>query len=523
MKYSKYTKAFFRIIVPASILFIVLSSAGASGQSIHSLPRSTPEAEGVSSEGILDFIYAADTSKHEFHSLMLVRNGKVIAESWWDPYRADLKHTMYSISKSFTSTAVGFAVSEGLISVNDSVISFFDEALPDTITPYLRELTIRDLLTMSVGHAEDPTAMVRTGGNNWAETFFSLPIVNEPGTKFLYNSLATYMTSAIVQKVTGQKVIDYLQPRLFEPLGIQGIDWEVSPAGINTGGWGLRVKTEDMAKLGLLYLNKGRWDGKQILPESWVEEATSAHIQQAPDASKEQIASSDWLQGYGYQFWRTRHNAFRADGAYGQFIVVLPDLDAVLVLTAEAPDMQGEINIAWEHLLHAFHDEPLPVNQNAHEALQNKLKSLLLSLPNEGSSPLEGHISGQTFMLYENDLSLQSVAFVFDENNLELIFKAKTAIHQIDFGSGEWEMGETMKPGPYLLQQAAASLTGISPFKVAGAYTWLDDSTLELTLRYIQSPHTEKIVCRFIGNRVEIESRNSFNPNTIQYELSGER
>lgn len=488
-----------------------------------SLPRSTPEAEGVSSEAILEYITVADTSKHEFHSFMLLRNGNVIAEGWWDPYRPDLKHTMYSVSKSFTSTAVGFAVNEGLISVDDKVTSFFDEALPDSISPYLEQLTIQDLLTMSVGHESDPTAKVRPGGKDWEEMFLNHPIVNEPGKTFLYNSVATYMASAIVQKVTGQKIIDYLQPRLFEPLGIEGVDWEVSPSGVNTGGWGLRVKTEDMAKFGQLYLNNGVWDGEQILPESWVEEATKGQIKQAPEAPQETIDSSDWLQGYGYQFWRTRHNAFRADGAFGQFIIVLPELNAVVIYTSETPDLQNQINLVWEYLLPAFHEEPLAADESALTTLRGKLESLSLPIPEKKRSTLEDKINEQTFRFYENNLGMESVAFKFNYDSLDLILKSKTAVHEIGFGSGEWSFGETTKRGPYLLQDATASMTGILPYKISGAYTWLDDSTLELTLRYIESPHTEIITCRFTGDNVEIESRYSFAPENIQYRLSGIR
>lgn len=487
------------------------------------LPRSTPEEEGVSSERILEYITVADTSKHEFHSFMLLRHGSVIAEGWWDPYRPDLKHTMYSVSKSFTSTAVGFAVSEGLISVDDKVISFFDEELPDSISPYLKQLTIQDLLTMAVGHESDPTAKVRPGGLDWEAIFLNHPIVNEPGTRFLYNSVATYMASAIVQKVTGQKIIDYLQSRLFEPLGIEGIDWEVSPSGVNTGGWGLRVKTEDMAKLGHLYLKKGVWNGEQILPESWVEEATKSHIRQAPDAPQETIDSSDWLQGYGYQFWRTRHDAFRADGAFGQFIIILPELDAVVIYTSETPDLQNQINLVWEYLLPAFHEGPLPEDENALTALRQKLDFLSLPIPKKRTSTLEDEVNGQTYRFFENDLGMESVAFQVNESSLDLILRSKTTVHEIGFGSGEWVFGETTKRGPYLLQNATASMTGISPYKVAGAYTWLDDSTLELTLRYIESPHTETLICRFIGDNVVIESRHSFAPENVQYSLSGIR
>ena len=200
-------------------LILVFSSCSKFGTKTTSLPRSTPEAEGVSSEQILQFIEAVENSKNEVHSFMFLRHGKVIAEGWWNPYRADLNHTMYSTSKSFTSTAAGFAVTEKLLSVDDKVISFFSDELPGSLSPYLADLRVKDLLSMSVGQEPDPTIAVVTRDSNWVKSFFALPIVKKPGTEFLYNTLATYMVSAIVQKVTGQKVIDYLTPRLFDPLG----------------------------------------------------------------------------------------------------------------------------------------------------------------------------------------------------------------------------------------------------------------------------------------------------------------
>src|SRR6185436_19312744 len=208
------------------------------------------EAEGVSSDSILHFLDAIGNTNNEFHSFMMLRHGKVVAEGWWDPYKPTLKHMMYSVSKSFTATAVGFAVTEKRISVNDKVVSFFPADLPDTVSSYLSSLTIKDLLTMSVGQDPDPTGPIGSNNDNWVAGFFRTPILYQPGSRFLYNSAATYMLSAIVQKVTGQRVLDYLQPRLFSPLGISGIDWEVSPQKVNAGGWGLRLKTEDMAKFG---------------------------------------------------------------------------------------------------------------------------------------------------------------------------------------------------------------------------------------------------------------------------------
>src|SRR6185436_8431228 len=327
------------------------------------LPPSTPEAEGVSSKGIMEFIDAISTTKHEMHSIMILRHGKVIAEGWWNPYRPDLKHTLYSLSKSFTSTAVGFAIAEKKITVNDKVISFFPGKLPVSITPFLSDLKIKDLLSMSVGQDPDPTGPVVVS-NDWIRSFFATPVLNKPGAVFLYNSAATYMLSAIVQKVTGEKIIDYLTPRLFKPLGIVGMDWETDPSGINTGGWGFRIKTEDIARFAQLYLQKGKWNDQQIIPEEWVQEATTTKIDNAPYDTQAKKDSSDWKQGYCYQFWRSRHNSFRGDGAFGQYALVLPEEDVVIAITSETMDMQGELNLVWKYLLPAMQVDQSVLNKN---------------------------------------------------------------------------------------------------------------------------------------------------------------
>ncbi len=494
------------------ILLFLLVSSQLVAQKITSLPRSTPEAEGVSSAGIIDFLDAATKSKHEFHSFMLIRHGKVVAESWWNPYRSDLKHTLYSVSKSFTATAIGFAVSEQKLTVNDKVVSFFPDNLPVPVSPYLAELRVKDLLSMSVGHAKENFAMI--ANDNWVEEFLSTPIANQPGTKFLYNSPATYMLSAIVQKVTGQKVIDYLKPRLFVPLGIEGMDWEVDPKGINTGGWGLRLKTEDMAKFGQLFLQKGMWKGKQILPASWIEEATSMKIMQDPNASQAKKDSSDWLQGYCYQMWRCRNNGFRADGANGQFIIVLPDQDAVIAITAEAPDMQGEFNLIWRYLLPALSPKKLPANPTMLASLRQKSASLALPISSKNTtSTVESTISGKTFGVVSKSKSIETVSFDFKNGVCSLSLKTDSVAHHITFGAGKWENGETTKFGPYLVAGARANRVGLPPFKVAGSYTWKDEKTLELTLRYIESPHTETILCSFDGNKVSLDFQNIFNKN----------
>jgi CubicO group peptidase (beta-lactamase class C family) len=324
------------------------------------LPRSTPEAENVNARGITNYLDAVKKSGQDLHSLMIVRNGKAVSEQWFGNNAADKPHVMFSVSKTYTATAIGFAVAEGRLNVTDKVISFFPDKLPESISDNLKELEIRHLLTMSSGHDTEPGRKVRNIENaDWLKAFFAAPFKHKPGTQFVYNSMATYVLSAIIQKVTGEKLIDYLYPRLFRPLGIVGATWQDCPQGINIGGWGLYVKTEDMAKLGLFILQKGQWNGKQILPESWFDEATSSHIESLPAGTKKEDLKmepkdSDWLQGYGYQMWRSRHNSFRADGANGQFILILPEKNTVIAITADIKDMQAELNLVWKYLLPAL-------------------------------------------------------------------------------------------------------------------------------------------------------------------------
>ena len=332
-----------------------------------SLKRATPESMGVSSAGIREFIEVADRTVDSMHSFMLVRHGQVVAEAWWAPETPDKQHILWSLSKSFTSTAVGFAVTEGKLSIDDTVLQFFPDDVPADVSNNLKSMRIRDLLTMSTGHQDEVNLAKET---NWAKAFLAHPVPHKPGTHFRYNTPATFMLSAIVQKVTGQTVLEYLTLRLFEPLGIKAPKWDTNPQGISIGGYGLFVRTEDIARFGLLYQQQGQWNGKQILPAEWVQLATSRHVSNGSDPSR------DWDQGYGFQFWRCRHGAFRGDGKDGQFCIVLPEQDAVIAITANTRDMQGELNVVWDKLLPAFHGEALPENPAEVERLNALISGL---------------------------------------------------------------------------------------------------------------------------------------------------
>jgi len=447
---------------------------------IKQLPRCTPEAQGISSAALLAFIEALERIP-EMHSLMLLRHGCVAAEGWWSPYGPTRPHMLFSLSKSFTSTAVGLAVAEGRLSVEDLLLTFFpDEAPPEGPDANLAKMRIRHLLSMSTGHDKDTTEQLRANPDgDWIKAFLALPVEHAPGTHFVYNSGASYMLSAVVQKLTGMKLMDYLKPRLFDPLGIENAAWETSPQGINFGGWGLSVKTEDIARFGQLYLQKGMWQGQRILSEAWVREATSKQVMNGKKPN------SDWEQGYGYQFWRCRHSAYRADGAFGQFCVVLPAQGAVLAITSAVDDMQAVLNVVWQHLLPAMGPAPLPENTAAQARLADKLSGLALKPPQgQALTPLAAAISGKTFLLEPNAMKVEAVSFDFGANGCAVKLRTQGSEQVISAGCGAWIEG----------------VMGDRPVAASGVWTAAD--TFVLTLRYYETPVYDTHTFQFDGDRL---------------------
>jgi hypothetical protein len=361
------------------------------------------------------------------------------------------------------------------------------------------------LLTMSVGHGEDSTPAI-TKEHDWVKTFLALPIKNEPGSVFLYNSGATYMLSAIVQKVTGQRVKDYLAPRLFAPLAIEDMTWETCPRGVNTGGWGLSVPTEGLAKFAQLYLQKGVWQGRPVLPANWVEEATSFKIQQPGADLERSKKESDWHQGYCYQFWRCRHDAFRGDGAFGQYAIIMPEMDAVVAITCETSDMQGELNLVWEHLLPAMKEAALPADRHSQAELERRLVSLVLPpLKVQAASPIASRISGKSFVLENNDLGMKSVSIGFRRHECLFTLSDDAKNHyKIACGLEAWRPGETLLPAPRLIAGGGQMVS-----KIAASGRWKDDATFEMTWRFCETPHHDTVTCHFEGDKIKIEFMNS--------------
>jgi CubicO group peptidase (beta-lactamase class C family) len=355
-------------LAPALAISVISFSSLAGNQP---LPRSAPEAEGISSQAIQDFVSTVDKID-TLHSFMLVRHGHVIAEGWWKPEAPDKPHVLYSLSKSFNSTAVGLAIAEGKLSLDDPVLKFFPGEAPAEPSENLKAMKVRDLLTMTCGHDSEAKS---SRGAPAVKDFLAQPVPHKPGTHFLYNTLGSYTLSAIVTKATGQTSLEFLKPRLFEPLGIENPEWPTSPEGNSLGGYGLKLCTEDIAKFGQLYLQKGKWNGKQLVPESWVEQATSRQVPN--DKEGHSKIGIDWVQGYGFQFWRCTHNAFRGDGANGQLCVVIPEKDAVMAITADTGNFQGEMNAIWDKLYPAFQSQALPGNSDGDAKLKQSLASLI--------------------------------------------------------------------------------------------------------------------------------------------------
>jgi CubicO group peptidase (beta-lactamase class C family) len=497
-------------------IVLALALAGAarlSAQGAASLPRSTPEKEGISSAAILSFVQAADTGIDAMNSFMLVRHGHVVAEGWWGPYDAKSPHIFYSLSKSFTSTAVGLAIAEGKLSLDDEVLKFFPEDAPPQPSANLRAMRVRDLLRMSAGHQTEASLWPGTPGPNERLTkiFLAHPVPFKPGTHFLYNSPATYMLSAITQKATGMTVLDYLRPRLFDPLGIENPSWLASAQGVSVGAFGLMARTEDIARMGQLYLQKGVWNGHQLIPANWVAEAT------ARQTSNGSAPTSDWDQGYGYQFWQSRHG-YRGDGAFGQYMLVLPEQDAVVAITSGVRDMQSVMTLVWTKLLPAMSKRALPEDVASQRALKTKLSGLTVRMPSgRSSSALASKISARWYTLPENDRGMGAVALDFAAGAPALLVRTAAGDSRTPIGLGSWVKSRTgFTNGINRLLSVPAD----TPVAASGA--WASDSVFTLKLVAPETPFYSTLTFRFDGDRLLLDGEHnvSFGP-TKQPQLIG--
>ncbi|GGN99340.1 serine hydrolase domain-containing protein [Saccharibacillus kuerlensis] len=487
------------------------------------LPRRRPEEAGIDPRGILDFLDAVSEEQFDLRSFMLLRRGEVAAEGWWAPHASEDRHAMYSVSKSFTSTAVGLAVDEGLLNVEDKVAELMPELMPTDPDTLLLKMTVHDLLVMGTGHREDPLNAVRPiPDSDWARTFLSANVENVPGSVFSYSSGATYMLSVILQKLTGQKILDYLESRLFAPLGIQRKTWQESPQDITAGGWGLKLSSEDLAKFGQLYLQKGMWNGQRIISENWVELASSKRIDTGDDKD------GDWTRGYGYQFWLCRHNAYRADGAFGQFCLILPEQEAVIVLTSAISRTQELLEAVWRHLLTAMHNGPLALN-TAGEKAAERLQALEYASDPAGEVPANEPWSGRLYRL-DGELGggpkLEAARFTADEDGSVLVElweagdkaadsrEAREHAITLRCGAGEWRRTETkVPPGSSTLAPDTGPAHGW-----ASRYA---DGSLRLVIRFAEEPIVLNFTAVFDGDTIILTEHGSRELGREQASVTG--
>lgn len=349
------------------------------------LPRSRPHEQGVDPAGIVAFLDEVAASDLELHSLMVLRHGHVVAEGWWSPYRPDGVQLLYSLSKTVTATAAGLAIAGGLFSLDDPVLDHFPEIDRDGVDERYHRLLVRHLASMSTGHLEDTleraAAAVTPAGTDrlpvdtpgLAHGFFRVPPDREPGTVFTYHNTATYLLGELVRRRTGEDLSGWLRPRLFDPLGIDLAPWDTDPSGKELGFTGLHLTTESVAKLGQLYLDQGRWNGRTLLDPSWVEQASRTQVDSARPGE-----GADWVRGYGFQLWMSRHG-YRGDGAFGQLCLVLPDEDAVVAMTSATERVPEVLDAVWTFLLPALTaaDGRQPARAGD-EALTQRLDALAL-------------------------------------------------------------------------------------------------------------------------------------------------
>jgi CubicO group peptidase (beta-lactamase class C family) len=467
-------------------------SPGAGAPGVSPLPRSTPEAEGLSSAGVLNLVNALDGGAGEIHSLMLLRHGKVVAEGWWAPYAAEDIHVLYSVTKSFNSTAVGFAVAEGLVSVDDLIVSHFPDLAPAAPDPELAAMRVRDLLTMSTGHEVDSIdAMRQRTDGQWTRSFLESSVPRAPGSYFLYNSGAAYMLGALVQRVTGMTVDEYLKPRLFAPLGIAGELWGQSQEGVNLTDGGLSVRTEDLAKFGLLYLQGGMWNGQRVLAEQWAADATARQVSTGN-------SDGNWNYGYGYQFWRSQQG-YRADGSLGQFGFVLPEQDIVLAITSGTNDTNGVMNLVWQNLLPAVMGDAQPENPTALAALRERLAGLALPVPSgDATSPLAADVSGRRYATAQNSRGVRSVSVDFAGAEPRLAIEDADGTHSIAIGIGSWVRQRTT------FYKRINELFDTPEQGLAATGAWSAPDTFVARLCFDETPYTMTASFRFQGEQVRV-------------------
>ena len=456
-----------------ALLFLLCATLVANAQ-INELPRTTPEEQGVPSKALVELFDSLHFMPGtDIHSMIVMRHGKVVGEFYPAPFAAEYQHTQYSSSKTLVSIAVGIAIDENRLRLTDRVAAFFPEYLPDSISANLAKMTLEDLLTMQSGIK--PDWAMRSKGTEWIRTFLSKDVKNVPGEVFAYDSMVTYMISAIVQKVTGKTVLEYLKEKLFAPMNITKVNWETSPEGVNTGGWGLHIQSESLAKVGQMWLDNGVWDGKQLVSKEWISQMSSKHAN-----------GGDY--GYGYQVWMCKYpGAVRADGALGQYVIVVPEKDVVIVLTeASFTNGKPQRGLIWDKFLPQLTDGPLPASKD-YELLKKKQASYTLEIPSgkEKSSVMK-KLAGKKVSVPKNKYGWKEVVFEQGADKQLLMHLTKTdgTTYTQPMGYKKWVTCEIAGLPPYSINPIDWHRGLEGPFYGAAAYGW-EKNLLNANIHYV--------------------------------------
>lgn len=482
------------------------------------LPRSTPEAQGVSSSSILALFDAinSDTAASA-HSMLVMRHGHVIAEASWVPYDITIPHELYSLSKSVTATAIGMLVDEGKLALEEKLVDIFRDRIETHKDHPLADVTVRHLLTMSSGSRFNEIGSAL--GPDWETEFMSASVKFPAGSAFEYNSMNTYMLAAIVCRRSGQTLVEYLTPRLFLPLGITNTNWELCPKGIEKGGWGLSLTLEDVAKIGQLYLNRGLWtvDGqeKRLLSAQWVDAATGVQIE---------TPNGECRYGYGYQIWMTPYpGGYLFNGAFGQYMIALPALDVVVVLfsgTSRLFAQGGVMSYVNSAFINAS-DKPLPEDPAALEALSATLSALtcrqrdseysdhMLPTP---FSRLCSRVDGQTYRFPENIAGLYPMILQTTHNNYTTGIETvkfhlrKDGALSVTFEECKEKNTITVRPNCYTpgtanIRGEAHLISSCAEYGMLSTGEWL----LRLYVHFVETPNTRIITFLIKGNGITME------------------
>jgi CubicO group peptidase (beta-lactamase class C family) len=474
--------------------------------SVKELERAkTPESVGITSNELIELI--KDFEKTEYHGFMVIRHGKVAAEWFRYPYSVNTPHALYSVSKSITAIAAGFAVTEGLLNLNDKVVDFFPDLIPRKIRDDLNKVTLKHLITLTAGR--NISVLANRAKVDWLKLFMDSKQKFEPGDKFEYVNDCFYMAAAMIQKATGKTVVEYLKPRLFEPLGIETPFWETDKRGIEAGGWGLFMSPEDLAKIGVCYLNDGYYDGKSIIPREWIEESIKNH--KGPHAP----VTTNHTAAYGYGVWRRKSadGPYRFDGIFGQVVEFFKDYDCVCVMVG------GEVSFSsheciYRHFPQAFIDIDTEAPPN--EELLSQIKKIgYPPLPKKPRSEIENKINGKTIHFKKN-LLLNIIGYPMSVLPHTETFMTKDRAGNIDnvkfrffddYAELSWVEGDEKNTvicgieGDYRTSPIKLAGKNYTAFSSAG---WENINTLKVLIRPVEGVSSRIMVFRFEGRRVRM-------------------